>query len=383
MPTADDFLRAIIADPDADALRLAYADWLEEGGDADRAEFIRVQCALAAMPENERKYHPLRGREVQLLKQHRDAWLRPLRDLLTPADAPPPGWLGWFQRAQPHPVLDAEFRRGFVEYLVLDPVAFLGGVETLLRLTPLRSLVLDVRESPDVNGTFRAVMDCPHLAGLRSLSLKSHRLGADEMRRLTDCPHLPNLRTLSLGCDGIDRSAAQTLVASGLLPRLKNFQIVTFGADNAPWADVILEAPAVRGLTALTVVAMGGVADLFQRLDQTLPFRSLTELLLRRLWTGDHGLGPFLDWLPPTLTHLDLWRTGLGDRTAASLAGWPCLRRLRRLRLCENEINDHGALTLADSPNLVATTQLDLTGNPISDRVKEALRIRLQHQITI
>ena len=28
-------------------------------------------------------------------------------------------------------------------------------------------------------------------------------------------------------------------------------------------------------------------------------------------------------------------------------------------------------------------SQLDLTGNPISDRVKEALRIRLQHQVTV
>ena len=40
----DAFLQAIIEDPDHDAPRLLYADWLEERGDP-RGEFIRVQCA--------------------------------------------------------------------------------------------------------------------------------------------------------------------------------------------------------------------------------------------------------------------------------------------------------------------------------------------------
>jgi uncharacterized protein (TIGR02996 family) len=46
----DALLAAILDDPDDDAARLVYADWLEEtGGQAerDRAEFIRVQVALA------------------------------------------------------------------------------------------------------------------------------------------------------------------------------------------------------------------------------------------------------------------------------------------------------------------------------------------------
>ena len=40
----DAFLQAIIENPDDDAPRLLYADWLEERGDP-RGEFIRVQCA--------------------------------------------------------------------------------------------------------------------------------------------------------------------------------------------------------------------------------------------------------------------------------------------------------------------------------------------------
>ena len=43
----DAFLAAIVDRPDDDLPRLVYADYLDETGDAERAEFIRVQCDLA------------------------------------------------------------------------------------------------------------------------------------------------------------------------------------------------------------------------------------------------------------------------------------------------------------------------------------------------
>ena len=41
------FLAGIIADPASDDLRLVYADWLEEHGESDRAEYIRCAVELA------------------------------------------------------------------------------------------------------------------------------------------------------------------------------------------------------------------------------------------------------------------------------------------------------------------------------------------------
>lgn len=41
-------LAAIREHPEEDTPRLMYADWLEEHGERERAEFIRVQCELAA-----------------------------------------------------------------------------------------------------------------------------------------------------------------------------------------------------------------------------------------------------------------------------------------------------------------------------------------------
>ncbi len=42
-------LAAIAAEPAEDVHRLAYADWLDEGGRHERAEFIRVQCERAVL----------------------------------------------------------------------------------------------------------------------------------------------------------------------------------------------------------------------------------------------------------------------------------------------------------------------------------------------
>lgn len=42
-------LRAILECPDADMPRLEYADWCDENGNAERAEFIRVQCEMVQL----------------------------------------------------------------------------------------------------------------------------------------------------------------------------------------------------------------------------------------------------------------------------------------------------------------------------------------------
>lgn len=74
------FMRVICASPDDDAPRLLYADFLDEKGDpasAARAEFIRVQCALAAAKHDDGNIAFLKQRERALLTEHLPDWLRP------------------------------------------------------------------------------------------------------------------------------------------------------------------------------------------------------------------------------------------------------------------------------------------------------------------
>src|SRR5262249_53512138 len=73
-PMSDEkaLLAAIWANPHEDAARLVYADWLQENGQPERAEFIRVQCELAQFDEwdeSPRKLE-LEKREQKLWKKH-------------------------------------------------------------------------------------------------------------------------------------------------------------------------------------------------------------------------------------------------------------------------------------------------------------------------
>src|SRR4051794_31944198 len=63
-------LAAVCEQPGDDLPRLAYADWLEENGEADRAEFIRGQIELLRLGEDDPRLAPLAARTAQLEKQH-------------------------------------------------------------------------------------------------------------------------------------------------------------------------------------------------------------------------------------------------------------------------------------------------------------------------
>src|SRR5262245_61763086 len=72
-------LNACKDEPADDGPRLILADWLEEHGESDRAEFIRLQLALARLPEWASGRAELSAREADLLNRHRAAWSAPLR----------------------------------------------------------------------------------------------------------------------------------------------------------------------------------------------------------------------------------------------------------------------------------------------------------------
>src|SRR5262245_10972802 len=82
MTDPEALLQAILADPEDDAIRLVYADYLEERGEPERAEFIRVQCDLARLDYKDPRRTKLSQREAALLEKYREQWLAPLRRVL-------------------------------------------------------------------------------------------------------------------------------------------------------------------------------------------------------------------------------------------------------------------------------------------------------------
>src|SRR5262249_10178667 len=100
MSERDGFLRAIAANPADDTVRLAFADWLEEHGDPDRAQLIPVQIPFGNADRPSRPPGKLAACEKHLLDAHRAEWLGPLANVVAEGD---------------HEPFEPTFRRGFVE----------------------------------------------------------------------------------------------------------------------------------------------------------------------------------------------------------------------------------------------------------------------------
>jgi uncharacterized protein (TIGR02996 family) len=116
----DALLKAVIAEPDDDSPRLIYADWLEENGQEERAEFIRVQVALWKANAGGRACGELRARSAALLREHDIAWARP------------------FHWAATHWTYD----RGFIRDASCELPRFVTHAEALFRHAPLQGLHL-------------------------------------------------------------------------------------------------------------------------------------------------------------------------------------------------------------------------------------------------
>src|SRR5437867_3261497 len=113
MSTEQSFLDAVCEAPGDDVPRLVFADWLEDNGQPERAEFIRLQCRLAATDEWDDGRDELVRREQDLLAAHGKKWGKPATKFTT----------------------RVEFRRGFVEGMTLPAAKFLASAGAIFAAT--------------------------------------------------------------------------------------------------------------------------------------------------------------------------------------------------------------------------------------------------------
>jgi len=87
------FLHEIAENPDELGPRLRYADYLDEKLDsasALQAEFIRVQCALEHLSEDDPSFASLAEREREILDANWHLWMRPICQAIgEPLPVPP------------------------------------------------------------------------------------------------------------------------------------------------------------------------------------------------------------------------------------------------------------------------------------------------------
>lgn len=140
------FLDAVLADPGGDVVRLIMADWLEDHGQPERGEFIRVQIELADMARAGV------GKGKSVWKRHADALRRRERELLREGH---PHWcnLGQMLGSWAVPLIDhdpaspgqARYRRGFVASVSLTLADFMTHAKAIFGAAPVEEVRLTDR----------------------------------------------------------------------------------------------------------------------------------------------------------------------------------------------------------------------------------------------
>jgi uncharacterized protein (TIGR02996 family) len=194
----DALLRAVIADPDDDAPRLIYADWLDEQGECERAEFIRVQIALVGMPMNDERRPELRRHERRLLRRFGKVWTGLLRPL----------------------VWGYGFRRGFVESITCNAEDFVSRGGDLFSVAPIQHLCL-----PNAHHCALPVSQCPYLNRPLSVSFSNTWLGDRDVYHLANSPFFGRLTSLSLEHNRIGAPGASHLARSPYLGSLDDLHL--------------------------------------------------------------------------------------------------------------------------------------------------------------
>jgi uncharacterized protein (TIGR02996 family) len=416
MSHAAGFLLDIREHPDDDVPRLVYADWLDENGQPERAEFIRVQIELARAELADPRRPDLESRQLQLLARHRKEWAGPLRALV-------PQW---------------EFRRGFVEAIKLPARTFLEHAEELFRLAPVRDVhLVGVSEHAD------ELARCPHLRQLTALTLTDPRftagqrrsqrqrrwrngeftnpLGTDVLRTLLHSPYLREVRRLGLAHCFLGASGAAALAASPLagldaldvsnndfnvedvarlaeapfLRRVRDLRIASCYNGNdydyaedpeetvdEPGAPPRFPHAVARFLDHVEVLDLGSCnlsAHDVIRLAAAQP-AALTTLLLERNPLFPDGVRRLVQSsLLDRVCVLDMSSCYLTGRDVNSPRGGslqillesPKIAGLLRLGLRNNPLGIEGVRVLANSPHLAGLTRLELLGSTYREWYQE------------
>jgi uncharacterized protein (TIGR02996 family) len=408
------FLQAIIENPDDDTPRLVYADWLDEHGDADRAEFIRVQCLQASLPWDDDRQSELLAREAQLLARHYEDWTAVCGD-----------WPGQENKGSV-----SRFRRGFIESVWNTELShFLEAAPALFTACPIRQLQMSLPPGKGLElagcpylGRLRllrlfgrpadALQVCrsPHLGQLETLDLFGLEsldenddgipMGDEGIRELaaisgqgTPLP-LRSLRCLGVGSNGLGDDALETLVASPLARTVTGLDLG--GNDftieglrllvSSPWWRRLEEldlSHCFRNSREAGRLLAGGLGR--SRLRALRMVSTLSESLVEALATAptwgplralslghcrlDGGRLRLLLDCPHVagLTVLRLSACGLGDAELELLAGCPRLCSLTELWVGNNLIGDRAAVALAESPYLKRLRRLDLKNTRIME----------------
>jgi uncharacterized protein (TIGR02996 family) len=333
------FLNTIREHPDADLPRLVFADWLDEAGDPARAEFIRLQCELASLPDHDPQFRQLEDRDHELLSDHEPAWAGEL----------------------PRYATEWEWRRGFVEDVTFALHQYAHADEA-------------------VGGQSVTRLSLTGGAGARS----HDSMAWDRCRLMADVRHF-DLTGLTFNQHwGTRELVAQWFLQSASMPRLTGLAFRDVRAD--PFLpDALSLCPAVAKLDDLSFAGAAGGTPL----DPIHLHLALHRSRLRALALSDFALSDFaladlfrFEWTS-TLAHLDVSANPLTPNAYRAFAGAPPEMRLESLDVSGTPLAGISLEPLLDTPSCESLTKLEMNGCGSARRNMEVLsRSRFWTQAT-
>jgi uncharacterized protein (TIGR02996 family) len=222
-PGSELLLRAICDDPDDTTVRLAYADWLAENGDEERAEFVRVQCRLAGLgfgplwpyggaADPEAITRGLTGEAVALVRRQAELW-----------EANRAAWLAELPEL---PGSVVSFHRGFAAVVTAEhPGGLVRDGAKLFRAAPVTRVVfrgctpdaVEVALIQPWSDAVRGLTVCWPIAPPGAGNRVAEVLGRSE--------YLTRLRDLSLPGVALTNAGAHELAAAPFVKQLERFDL--------------------------------------------------------------------------------------------------------------------------------------------------------------
>ncbi len=405
LPFSEDekaLLRRCLETPWDDAPLLVYADWVEEHGEEERADFIRKQVRTGETvfwgeaPKEVREW----GKKVFSTPKGRGHFYRglPSRFYLDNLGNTPNRLkkalekLSWDWCCEMAYVCgDAEYNKVFfsdarIQQLIkldifANDVSDEGDENSLEVENPIPYLV----ESPYLTNLIRLSFDAPvsnagmkqlagaeNLQNLISLVFESTTFNKSTMRILTQGESLGNLTDLNIG-DEVKLEALRELATSQFAKQLTTL-CLGYAAVTSKGAEVIAKAKNFQNLRKLDVSGHT-VGDAGTKHLATSPYlKELRWLNLRLSELGKNGvslLGNSRTF--SKLEYLDLSWNFFRDGGAIALTKSKHLESLKDLNLTECEIGTKGMLALVNSEFIGRLEVLRIGGNEFDSEIIKAL----------
>ena len=394
MPTdREPLLKSVLAAPDDDDVRLVFADWLEENGESDRANVIRLQCEVARAPRWTRRWQEATWLADELFDLHGADWCA--------KELPRLEGIEW-----------TELERGFVSTIRVRDVAALyahdaaiGALGTVSRVEMPSLDESTVERPPGSVGWLKTLRLRGEEHTIRRegsllsapTSLEIVQLDDDDVltslldwlaNRFSDPSAKSELSQLrvegnhTIGMAFVREfvEATEAAVASGKPAKLTDLVLGTRFIDydsgyfedptlGPTGARILAEAQSLQGLETLDVsrqrIGNDGLAALVEAFPR---LRDLSARYVQcdRVETFRRAKGAPFD-------RLDLSGNALSDGAATVLAGAHRLASLKSLGLDTCEIGAEGLRTLTGTSFWQTLHTLDLSRNPLGSDSPELL----------